>query len=212
MEQVSIHRQSLTDNDQGPTPLLCPPFTYGYSLARKKWCKFYVENIQEVTWKRNAFDELILGDRQKQVLRALVSSHSFPTNARDQMQQKGKGLVLLLHGTPGSGKTLTAGELISAKARINSVLMISIECAAEITERALFSTTLGELDKYNYPAEFEYNLKNVLQYATTWKAIVLLDEADVFLEARQDAPGNAAERNALVAGLSCLCSFVKHSA
>lgn len=33
-------------------------------------------------------------------------------------------------------------------------------------------------------ASFEKELKKVLQYATTWKAIVLLDEADVFLEAR----------------------------
>ena len=89
------------------------------------------------------------------------------------------------------------------------MLSLSAECAAEITEKALFSTTLGELDKYNYPAYFEYNLKNVLHYATTWKAIVLLDEADVFLEARQDAPGNAAERNALVAGLSCFCLPIK---
>ena len=62
---------------------------------------------------------------------------------------------------------------------------------------------MGELNKENHPWYFERRLKQVLQYATIWKAIVLLDEADVFLEARQDAPVDAAERNALVAGMNC---------
>lgn len=47
-------------------------------------------------------------------------------------------------------------------------------------------------------ASFERELKKVLQYATTWKAIVLLDEADVFLEAREN--GKNSDRNSLVAG------------
>lgn len=45
------------------------------------------------------------------------------------------------------------------------------------------------------PYVFERNLKQVLQYATLWHAIVLLDEADVFLEAREADN----DRNALVA-------------
>jgi hypothetical protein len=43
---------------------------------------------------------------------------------------------------------------------------------------------------------FEMELKKCLQYATIWQAVVLLDEADVFLEARTD---NSSNRNALVA-------------
>jgi len=42
------------------------------------------------------------------------------------MQQKDRGLVCLFHGPPGSGKILTA------------------ECAAEFTEKALFSTSMSE--------------------------------------------------------------------
>jgi AAA+ superfamily predicted ATPase len=41
-------------------------------------------------------------------------------------------------------------------------------------------------------------LKELLQYATLWKAVVLLDEADVFLEAREDDSSDI-QRNALVA-------------
>jgi hypothetical protein len=46
---------------------------------------------------------------------------------------------------------------------------------------------------------FELRLQTLLQYATTWKAVVLLDEADVFLEARQDLAGGSTDRKALVA-------------
>jgi hypothetical protein len=110
-------RPHLEDDDCEPNHLskraFCPPFTYGYSLARKEWCRFYVDNIRKVQWKENSFDSLVIKDSQKLVLRALVSSHAFPSDVRDQTRQKGKGLVILLHGSPGSGKTLTAGQLQS---------------------------------------------------------------------------------------------------
>lgn len=51
--------------------------------------------------------------------------------------------------------------------------------------------------------QFEKELKRVLQYATIWQGIVLLDEADIFLEERKD---NSADRNALVASKSASLS------
>ncbi|KAI1382402.1 P-loop containing nucleoside triphosphate hydrolase protein [Hypoxylon crocopeplum] len=166
-----------------PEPVHCPPFTLGYSLGRKQWCRFFVDYISDVKWNPNAWDSLVLPDKEKRLLRALISSHAFSKNPRDSMQQKGKGLVLLLHGTPGSGKTLTA------------------ETAAEGTRKALVCTSVGELNKgaswLSGSAAFEKELKRVLQYATVWQAVVLLDEADVFLEARKDS--GSSDRNTLVA-------------
>ncbi|KAI0147929.1 P-loop containing nucleoside triphosphate hydrolase protein [Hypoxylon sp. NC0597] len=166
-----------------PEPVHCPPYTLGYSLSRKQWCRFFVDYISDVKWNPSAWDSLVLPDKEKHLLRALISSHAYSKKPRDSMQQKGKGLVVLLHGTPGSGKTLTA------------------ETAAEGTRKALVSTSVGELSKggnfISGSASFEKELKKVLQYATIWQAVVLLDEADVFLEARKDV-GNS-ERNALVA-------------
>ena len=49
------------------------------------------------------------------------------------------------------------------------------------------------------PWVFEHNLKRILQYATKWKAVVLLDEADVFLEARNPTADGTSNRNSLVA-------------
>ncbi|KAI5205452.1 P-loop containing nucleoside triphosphate hydrolase protein [Aureobasidium subglaciale] len=160
---------------------LCPPYILGYSCSRKDWCRFYVTNLFEVAWKTNAFSDLILPSSQLNLVRALITSHNFPTDARDEEQQKGKGLVCLLHGPPGSGKTLTA------------------ECAAEITQKALIRASISELNRYDSPWLFEMELAKVLRLATTWKAIVLLDEADVFLEARRDDSADATNRNALVA-------------
>jgi SpoVK/Ycf46/Vps4 family AAA+-type ATPase len=90
--------------------MLCPPYTYGYSLARKTWCKFYIDCLSDIEWNRSALDILVLTERRKSVLEALVFSHAFPDLVRDETKQKGKGLVILLHGSPGSGKTLTAGK------------------------------------------------------------------------------------------------------
>lgn len=104
LEQVGIHSRGSQ-----PENMLCPPFAFGFSLTRKEWCRFYINDIDIVQWNESLFDSLVIGDSQKLLLRALITSHAFPDNARDQVQQKGRGLVILLHGTPGSGKTLTAG-------------------------------------------------------------------------------------------------------
>jgi hypothetical protein len=90
--------------------MLCPPYTHGYSLARKDWCRFYIDCLSDIEWNRSALDNLVLAESRKSVLEALVFSHAFPDLVRDEMKQKGKGLVILLHGSPGSGKTLTAGK------------------------------------------------------------------------------------------------------
>ncbi|ROW06782.1 hypothetical protein VMCG_04011 [Cytospora schulzeri] len=174
------HRSAQLKNVDEPEIILCPPYTFGWSLSRKCWCKFFVDKLKNVQWKPDAWDSLVMGSEQKLILQALVTSHRYPSNIRDQPEQKGKGLVILLHGTPGSGKTLTA------------------ETSAEGTEKALISASLGELNQDNIPYVFERNLKKVLQYATLWHAIVLLDEADVFLEARETSAQNS-DRNALVA-------------
>jgi len=111
LEQVAIHpRHGGGDNDDDRfNTMQCPPFVYGFSLARKEWCKLYIDQIQPVEWKQNLFKSLVIGESQKLLFQALVSSHTFLDKSSDQVQQKGSGLVILLHGTPGSGKTLTAG-------------------------------------------------------------------------------------------------------
>src|SRR5277367_4089658 len=91
-------------------PRLCPSYVYGFSLENKEWCKFFVDSLSEVDWMQDALDSLILPAPEKRLLQGLVTGHKFPERARDGAGLKGKGLVVLLHGAPGSGKTLTAGK------------------------------------------------------------------------------------------------------
>jgi len=146
----------------------------------KQWCRFYLDQVGEPQWNSDIFEDLILPDAPKRVIRSLVTAHKYPENgARDQQELKGKGLVVLLHGTPGTGETLTA------------------ESVAEYTKRALLIISSGELG--TKVSDIDQNLTKFLQYASMWKAIVLIDEADVFLEARMTGVSNRLEQNSLVA-------------
>ena len=74
---------------------------------------------------------------------------------------KGRGLVAVLHGPPGTGKTLTA------------------EGIAELLKRPLYMVSVGELGTNSRDLETELN--KILDVAHSWGAVLLLDEADVFL-------------------------------
>lgn len=78
-------------------------------------------------------------------------------------------------GPPGCGKTLTA------------------EAIAELLKKPLYIVTAGDLGIT--AAEVEKTLGSVLDLCSTWDSLVLVDEADIFLEARTSTE---IERNALV--------------
>ncbi|KAI9767230.1 MAG: hypothetical protein M1840_005830 [Geoglossum simile] len=156
--------------------LLCPPFVLGFSLLSKKWCRFIIDYVSELELNAEAFNQLIIADSHKELIQAMVESHVEGDDSFDDfIQGKGKSLIFLLHGAPGVGKTLTA------------------ESIADYTKRPLYTVSSGELG--TDPAEVEEKLTHVLDLATTWKAVVLLDEADVFLQQRS---GSDVKRNALV--------------
>ncbi|OJJ46459.1 hypothetical protein ASPZODRAFT_32962, partial [Penicilliopsis zonata CBS 506.65] len=83
----------------------------------------------------------------------------------DVVRGKGKGLIILLHGSPGVGKTSTA------------------ECVAAHTGRPLFPITCGDLGGTS-AQEVEENLERFFELAMKWGCVLLLDEADVFLGER----------------------------
>lgn len=142
----------------------CFPFVYGFSFAAKQWGRFSVSGLRPITWRDDAFDKLVLDDADKELIRALVE-HQTGTFA-DIIEGKGGGVIFLLHGPPGQGKTLTA------------------EAIAELLRRPLYSISIGELG--TEPDQLESRLREVLDIATVWNAVVLMDEADIFLEARDE--------------------------
>ena len=68
-----------------------------------------------------------------------------------------------------------------------------LESVAEYTKRPLLSITAADLG--HEPVEVEKNLLQFFKNATNWDAIVLLDEADVYLERRSS---NDLKRNSVV--------------
>lgn len=156
--------------------MMMPPTVTGFNLRRKKWFDLSVDRISEVEWNKEAFESLAIEPKSRDLIEALVTNHLEPGNSAysaDVIAGKGNGLILLLHGGPGTGKTLTA------------------ESVAEIAERPLYRVTCGDVG--TKPEEVERYLESVLHLGKVWNCVVLLDEADVFLEQRglEDLSRNA---------------------
>jgi len=152
---------------------MCWPTMHGFSFAAKKWGEIDLNMTEEIKFDDDAFDRLVLAAEKKELVRGLVENYQ--TSFSDIISGKGGGCIFLLHGQPGTGKTLTA------------------EAIAELLHRPLYSVTVGELGTNT--GELEKSLREILEVASAWNAVVLLDEADIFLEKRTE---NDITRNAMV--------------
>ncbi|KAG5769208.1 hypothetical protein H9Q72_003480 [Fusarium xylarioides] len=165
--------------------MCCSHRVLGFSFEEKKWGAFAVSKLQEITWNKTAFDKVVLPTKKLSLVRDLIISHRVQTNDKDSdhldfpeqgdddiIKGKGQGLVGLLSGNPGVGKTLTA------------------EAVAELSHRPLYAISAGELG-----SEIEYmdrRLVEVLNITRSWNCVLLIDEADVFLHRRgTDLASNA---------------------
>ncbi|KAI0421819.1 P-loop containing nucleoside triphosphate hydrolase protein [Xylaria grammica] len=152
----------------------------GFLLGERRWGHFHVEMLRDIKFDREAFKYLVLDDEIKTTVKALIGKFASDEGhvsawPNDFVKNKGQGRIFLLHGSPGVGKTCTA------------------ECVAELTHRPLLSLTSGDLSTDSLMVE--QNLEYFLALGERFGAIVLLDEADVYLESRRNKD---IERNGLV--------------
>ena len=138
------------------------PYVNGFSFSTKQWGKFAIDRINDIDFKTDAFEQLVLEEDKKELIRALVTNGT--TGFQDIISGKGGGCIFLLHGEPGVGKTLSA------------------EAIAELLKRPLYSVSVGELGVDS--ESLEKNLRQILDVAQIWNAVILIDEADIFLEKR----------------------------
>ncbi|KAI1626861.1 hypothetical protein EDD37DRAFT_676614 [Exophiala viscosa] len=166
--------------------MLFPARIWGFVLRERRWYLLNIDNVKDPHFQENIIDDLVLKEEAKNLIQALSNtatedtttegqSESFGHWSADIVQNKGEGRIFLLHGRPGVGKTSTA------------------ECVAESAQVPLLAITCGDLGIE--PNEVERALMKWFKLATLWKAVLLLDEADVYLESRMS--GDLA-RNSLV--------------
>jgi SpoVK/Ycf46/Vps4 family AAA+-type ATPase len=188
-ENVKDKAQKVSDDDEGDEDddaeeipvfsdeeyLIASPVVLGFAFTEKLWLEFTVSGVEEIAWNEQAYESLVLEPSTKEIVKALVESHKYHATESidDVIQGKGKGLVAVLHGPPGTGKTLTA------------------EGISELLKCPLYMVSAGDLGTDSRYLETE--LQKILDICHAWGAILLLDEADVFLEKRnmQDIHRNA---------------------
>ncbi|KAI1150759.1 P-loop containing nucleoside triphosphate hydrolase protein [Nemania diffusa] len=194
--------QELVEDDLGDDELrLLPGSVYAYVLRSRKYCRCDISFIKEITPNQKAMDSLVLPTKHKNLLMSLVDRHSLGSRPVEQktntdrpsvkrtdsrspaghgvgdtlsiVKGKGRGLIILLHGVPGVGKTSTA------------------ETIAETTGRPLLPVTCGDIGEN--ASTVEKNLEQIFTNSHRWGCVLLLDEAEVFLTKRnlQDLTRNA---------------------
>lgn len=131
-----------------------------------------VEQLIPYVYNKNVYNNLILPESHKECLNTILEFN--PKDFSDVVENKSGGVVVLASGPAGVGKTLSA------------------ETYSELIQRPLYSVQSAQLginvDK------IEINLKTVLERASRWRAVLLIDEADVFIRTR----GNDLNQNAIV--------------
>ena len=76
-----------------------------------------------------------------------VESTKDDNNAYDIVRGKGKGLIVLLHGAPGVGKTSTAGTCAGYSFNLHMIeyiIDVITECVANASGKPLFPITCGK--------------------------------------------------------------------
>lgn len=71
--------------------------TRGFSFTEKKWFDFFVDLLSSADWNPDCFDQLVLPNAQKQLVRALVTTHTQQhPDFDDIIKGKGRGLIMVI--------------------------------------------------------------------------------------------------------------------
>lgn len=143
-----------------------------FNLEKHEQAWAHVNRLEDYVYDESLGSKLVLPDYQKELIEILV--HRDRAEMKDIISGKAGGSIVLCSGEPGTGKTLTA------------------EVFAETIKRPLYVVASSQLGVS--PDELEEELKTVLDRATRLGAIMLIDEADVFIHER----GESMIQNAVV--------------
>ena len=173
-EDVLIKHLEADDNTAEKEIAEVPvhPLVPCFDLRRHLRLRVHVNNLKPYHYDKAVADRLVLPERDWKMVNLLVD-HS-ANQFEDVISGKGQSMNVLAVGPPGCGKTLTA------------------EVFAEFKERPLYSVQCSQLGMD--ASEVEKSLFVVMNRANRWNAVLLLDEADVYIGKR----GTDLQQNAIV--------------
>ncbi|WP_206997210.1 ATP-binding protein [Trinickia mobilis] len=152
-------------------PLHCYVCLFHLEWHRNVWV--HVQHMTEYRYQPELRDKLVLPNHHRDLIDILTSKMN--VFVQDFVPGKSGGTTILCQGAPGLGKTLTA------------------EVYSEVVGKPLYRVHSGQLG--TTAASVGAMLSGILLRAVRWDAILLLDEADVYIRRR----GNDLEHNAIVA-------------
>ncbi|KAJ8133471.1 hypothetical protein O1611_g155 [Lasiodiplodia mahajangana] len=157
-------RDTLTDHQ---FLLLCPK-TLAFALKTKQWVTIMPDHAIEVEQSDESLANLVLDESELSTIKALASRQNSKRDiwAADFIEGKGTGQIILFHGPSGVGKTYT------------------VEAIAQYLHRPLLALTIADIGTLEMRVEQE--LLKWFSLAEAWDAVLLVDEADIFLERRQN--------------------------
>lgn len=188
-ENTDDERHTMADREDAIIFPFCPVYNLGSS---KLWGYAHVDDLHAISYAQHRYEDLVMDEERKQMIRHLVSYHRKHMGdggdaPRDTEMMKGRGLLFMLHGPPGVGKTLTA------------------ETVADNLRKPLYVVSSADISLDT--SEIEHNLSEIQRLCRCWNCVMLLDEADIFLEARD--LHNVA-RNAIVATFLRFLEFTEN--
>lgn len=148
------------------------PVVLAFNLEKHQQVWVHTKQLEDYVYDKEVGSKLVLPDFQVDLINLLMQHDR--AEFKDIISGKSGGSIVLCSGVPGTGKTLTA------------------EVFSEKMERPLYKVQSSQLGTTATTLETE--LQTVLARATRWGAILLIDEADVFIHER----GNDINQNAVV--------------
>lgn len=140
------------------------PYMLMFHLELHHYLWVHADDMTPYAYQPDLRQKLVLPEEQTDLIDILTAEMDLLMD--DIVAGKSGGTTVLCAGPPGVGKTLTA------------------EVYAEIVGRPLYRVHSGQLG-LNVTA-MESALKDALTRAQRWGAVMLIDEADVYIKRRED--------------------------
>ncbi|KAK8071311.1 P-loop containing nucleoside triphosphate hydrolase [Apiospora hydei] len=162
--------------------LLCSRRLFGFVFKSRRWEVLDVKFCSPARIQPEALKSLVMPEERKTIIKALVEQYNTARSkdgspqrkqwGADYIESKGEGQIFLLHGGPGW----------ESLCEFSSHSYATAECIAEFTGRPLLSLTVGDIGTFE--EKVEERLSYWFNLAEKWGAVMLIDEADVYLERR----------------------------